>query len=293
MLDTLVKHSNDAIYIIEPDSGTILSCNYSAYRRLQYSSGDFNGIKIFDIDINIHDLNEWKDVALRIKNEHNSVYETYHKKLDGSIFPVENSVSISTYQGVEYFIAIARDITARKEYEKSAWRRANLDPLTGLPNRRIFYSDLKNAAKKTKEKDEHLAMLYIDLDWFKRINDKYGHAVGDEVLYIVGKRLQGCCRNQDCLSRLGGDEFSIVFSNIATEELGRKMVHKVEQVLRQPFCVGDLLLEVGASIGAIIFRVKQFDCTQELSLADKAMYRAKEHFGVSASYHFSSYATEP
>lgn len=172
-------------------------------------------------------------------------------------------------------VAVISDITARKRSEEMAWWRANYDELTELPNRRLLIDRLEHALVGAERHDHNVAVLFIDLDEFKPINDRFGHQAGDEVLKQVGSRMKLCTRKEDTVARLGGDEFVVMLATTRTEDDALRVAQKILKELHGPFQVGDKLLKIGASIG-VAFSPRHGQTAEALlKKADAAMYAAK------------------
>ena len=169
---------------------------------------------------------------------------------------------------------LATDATAARSHEKKLLALANADPLTNLPNRRMYEFHLVKALALAKRQQTRLALMYLDLDDFKRINDSHGHAVGDAVLVEFGKRVGATLRESDLLARLAGDEFTVVLEavdNLANCEL---VARKICEALRAPFQIGPLQLRIGASIG-VALADGTVDQNALSAKADEALYAAK------------------
>ncbi len=134
---------------------------------------------------------------------------------------------------VSYIVGSAMDITERKKMELELQQYANYDQLTGLPNRRLFFERLKQLIIESKREKNQFALLFIDLDDFKGINDQYGHHVGDEVLINVGNRLLNCLRKSDTVARMGGDEFTILLRNVNNKESVHSLIKKIHKTLKK------------------------------------------------------------
>ncbi len=169
-----------------------------------------------------------------------------------------------------------RDITQRKATEKQLEYQAYYDALTGLPNRLLFRDRIVNAIAQARRHRRGIAVMYIDLDHFKLVNDGLGHSVGDALLSEVAARLQGSIRASDTISRLGGDEFTILINDTSSSEAVFGVSRKILQSLARPFRVQGHELFVTASIGISIFPADGDDVETLLKCADSAMYRAKE-----------------
>ena len=169
-----------------------------------------------------------------------------------------------------------RDITQRKATEKQLEYQAYYDALTGLPNRLLFRDRVVNAIAQARRNKRAIALLYIDLDHFKLVNDGLGHSIGDALLSEVAGRLQGCIRASDTISRVGGDEFTILLNDIADSDSAAGVARKILQSFNRSFRVQSHELFVTASIGISLFPNDGEDVETLLKCADSAMYRAKE-----------------
>lgn len=154
-------------------------------------------------------------------------------------------------------------------------RLASHDTLTGLPNRRLFMDRLTQAMARARRHQSQLALLFIDLDNFKDINDNEGHAAGDDVLKLMSQRMGALVREVDTVARLGGDEFIILLDGADNRDEITQIAQRMVDVLRQPVLYEGKLLQCGASIGISCFPDDATDITELIATADQAMYRAK------------------
>ncbi len=153
---------------------------------------------------------------------------------------------------------------------------ANHDPLTSLPNRKLFFDRLKQSLRRAEREDTMLAVLYIDLDQFKQVNDSFGHAIGDEVLKEIAARLEHQIRGEDTIARLGGDEFAVVMEPLKEAENTMHCVQRLSSVFKEPVMVQDQHFVLSASIGISLFPQDGTDAHTLLRNADTAMFKAKE-----------------
>ncbi|WP_254276695.1 EAL domain-containing protein [Halomonas sp. 3H] len=173
-------------------------------------------------------------------------------------------------------LGISTDITTLKEHERQLEHLAHYDPLTGLPNRVLLADRLTHAMAQEHRQGRHLAVVYLDLDGFKHINDRYGHAAGDQLLISVAQRMKGVMREGDTLSRLGGDEFVAVLQDLADESVATGLFERLLHVASQPVWHESHALRVTASLGVSFYpQADPVEADQLLRQADQAMYQAK------------------
>ncbi|WP_426193027.1 bifunctional diguanylate cyclase/phosphodiesterase [Massilia sp. DWR3-1-1] len=174
-------------------------------------------------------------------------------------------------------VAIVRDITERKRAEERIAHMAHHDALTGLPNRSLIGDRLDQAILQAQRKRNCVAVAFIDLDGFKLVNDGLGHNAGDELLKVVGARMQGCLRANDTLGRFGGDEFVIILSELGDNPMAiTPLLEKIRQAVREPVQVEGQQVQVSCSMGVVMYPRDGVDPTTLMMNADAAMYRAKE-----------------
>ncbi len=173
-------------------------------------------------------------------------------------------------------LGIGRDISKRKANEARIFHLAHFDPLTDLPNRSLFSDRLQHALQLAQRNQERVALMCVDLDRFKPINDTWGHAVGDEVLKLVAQRMVGCVRASDTVGRTGGDEFIVLLPEAHNSDEILRVAEKIRQALEEDFIVGELRLSISACIGVAIYPEHGDDPTTLARSADQAMYVAKE-----------------
>lgn len=196
-------------------------------------------------------------------------------RLDGSTFPVEATVDAMSVEGAKHYVVVARDVTERHAQQKLMEYLALHDNLTGLPNRTLVMDRLDHAIAASRRGGEPLALLLLDLDRFKEINDTLGHAVGDSLLTEVGQLLSEPLRESDTVARLGGDEFAILLPSVTGLAQARDIAERVAGVLARPFPVEGITVEVGVSIGVALYPEHGADASELMRGADVAMYVAK------------------
>jgi diguanylate cyclase (GGDEF)-like protein len=167
------------------------------------------------------------------------------------------------------------DISNRKKNEEIIWQQANFDALTGLPNRRMFFDRLNEQIKRSTRTKSMFALMFIDLDGFKAINDTLGHKAGDSLLIIVSKRISQCIRDSDTSARLGGDEFTIILSDLENMDAIACVAEKLLSAINQPYQLGCNVGIVSVSIGVAVYPNNGINGDALISVADSAMYEAK------------------
>ncbi len=176
---------------------------------------------------------------------------------------------------VDYFAVLLQDVTEKKHSEELLWWQANFDPLTGLPNRRMFADRLEQELRKRHYSALPLALLFIDLDRFKEVNDTLGHVHGDLLLVEAARRIRSCVRDSDTVARLGGDEFMIILADLPEIRQIETTAHNLLHRLTEVFRLGKETAYVSASIGITLYPADAADVEQLIRNADQAMYAAK------------------
>jgi len=205
--------------------------------------------------------------------------ELWCRRKNGSQFAALLTISaVPDMRGnIEHYAAMFSDITALKESQQQLERVAHYDLLTGLPNRLLLGDRLKQAIRQTRRRGMHLAVVFIDLDGFKKVNDQHGHAVGDKLLSVLSRRMTQVLREGDTLARLGGDEFVAILLDLPDISVSVPILDRLIEVAAQPVPIGDALCEVSASIGVSYYpQVEDIDADQLLRQADQAMFFAKQ-----------------
>jgi diguanylate cyclase (GGDEF)-like protein/PAS domain S-box-containing protein len=203
--------------------------------------------------------------------------ELWNRRKDGTLYA--EALSINTICNADgsphQRVALFSDVTQRKTHEELIWNQANYDSLTGLPNRRMFREHLDQSLTTARDTEQRLALLFLDLDRFKEINDTHGHDAGDQLLQTAAQRLRSCVRESDMVARLGGDEFTLVITHWHDEHRVEELAHTLIKRLAEPFHIGKETEYLSASVGITLFPQDGTDTETLLKHADQAMYAAK------------------
>ncbi len=202
--------------------------------------------------------------------------EEKYVRLDGGVIDVEVAGVKFVYEGKHAVQRLFKDITERKQVEQRLERLALYDTLTGLPNRMLFFDRMNQLLALARRNQYVLALLYMDLDNFKHINDTFGHEVGDLVLVEASKRMTSCMRSSDTVARMGGDEFIGICAPIAAPGDAVVVTNKIIAALARPFRMKGLELAMGVSVGISIYPLDGDDAETLVNKADAAMYKIKQ-----------------
>jgi diguanylate cyclase (GGDEF)-like protein/PAS domain S-box-containing protein len=203
--------------------------------------------------------------------------EVWNRRKNGELYPAWENISIvKDDQGrITNYVAVMSDISPIKQAEERLTYLAHHDALTGLPNRLAFVANLEQALERAKRHQQKVALLFLDLDRFKLINDTMGHAAGDQMLQVVSARLKKCVRAEDTVARLGGDEFTVILDEIAHAEDAAILAGKIIHAIEQPIPIDNRKVITSTSIGISIYPDDALNAEDLAKAADAAMYRAK------------------
>jgi diguanylate cyclase (GGDEF)-like protein/PAS domain S-box-containing protein len=201
--------------------------------------------------------------------------EVEARRSDGETFPMELRVSEFYLEGRRQFIGIMRDISERNAAEAKITHLAHYDSLTDLPNRRLVQDRIQQSIASAQRSGAQFAVMFIDLDKFKNINDTLGHDAGDQLLQMAANRITQCLRAEDTVGRHGGDEFIVLLADLGAAKDSAVVAKKIVDVLSVPFVINEQDLSIGASIGIALYPQDGADVEILLKNSDTAMYQAK------------------
>lgn len=263
--------------MVADSNKNIISINPAFTRITGFCSAEVLGRKPGFNRSGYHDAAFYREMWQAINEDGHWEGEIWDRRKDGESFPQWLAISlVRDEQGaVLYYIGVFSDITEQKKSQEKIHYQANYDELTHLPNRRLFYDRMEQEIRKAHRDATQIALLFIDLDNFKEINDTLGHEQGDQLLRETAQRLRACVRETDTVARLGGDEFTIVLPDVKTSSEVEGVAQKVIQSLILPFTLGDTKGYVSASVGITIYPLDGDNYKTLLKNADQAMYEAK------------------
>ncbi|WP_165602591.1 EAL domain-containing protein [Candidatus Terasakiella magnetica] len=272
----IIEASLDGV-IIANSEGKIAYVNPTFTHVTGYSAEEAIGQTPALLKSGRHDEDYYQKMWEQLQNEGYWQGEIWNRRKNGELYPEWLTITAIKNDAGEIFqyAGIFCDITERKNQEKQIRRLAYFDELTKLPNRRLFSDRLNMAVERAKRHDDRLAIMFVDLDHFKKINDTLGHSIGDALLEEAAERLKHCTRGEDTVARMGGDEFILLFPEIEAVEEVTKVAQRVIEAFSQPFHLMGHKLFVTASLGISVFPDDGGDVETIIKNADAAMYRSK------------------
>jgi len=282
---SVFTYSREAIVITDA-SGCIVDVNESFARISGYTRAEVLGKKLQTLKIDRQDPEYVSDIWNTLQNRGYWSGELWNRAKDGKLLP--ELLTINEICGADgttqHYVALSFDITSFKEHEEKLKRIALYDQLTGLPNRSYMLDKLQHALQQSKRRRNTIAIVSVDLDHFKEVNDTYGHSVGDALLVSVGNRMVSSLRETDTFARIGGDEFIGILTDLQNREVCIPIIERLRNVASEPVLIEGHTIRISASIGVTFYHsgiVSNID--QLLKTADFAMYKAK-HSGKNC-YH--------
>ena len=269
------------MWICDESKGRFLTANEAATKEYGYSIAEFQGMRMTDLELPADQEAEEVDSVL---GEPAEGVRVRHRHKDGRVVWVNMVEREIVYLGQEARLVIARNITERLKLDRELSFRAQHDVLTGLPNRQLLEERLEQSLQSCRMEERRAAVLTIDVDHFKLINDTYGHLVGDECLKEVAARLKSKIRKVDTIARTGGEEFTAVVSGLNKASDAEKVAASLMRVFEAPVELPFGALGVTVSVGVAVYPDDAIDGTTLRRLSDEAMYRAKRAGRNRAAY---------
>jgi diguanylate cyclase (GGDEF)-like protein/PAS domain S-box-containing protein len=285
----VLEHSSEGMVVTDADN-LIIAVNPAFSSITGYSFDEVKGKNPRIFKSGNHDAAFYQKMWQVLHTSGQWRGEIWDRRKNGEIHA--KLLTINTIRNedgsVHRYVALFSDITERTLSEELIWRQANFDTLTGLPNRNMFRDRLEQEVKKADREDRPLALLLIDLDQFKEVNDTLGHAVGDLLLKDAACRIISCVREADTVARLGGDEFTVVLSEISDNSHVDDVAQKIIRKLSEPFHLVNEVVFVSASVGITLYPIDTTDIDALMKNADQAMYVAKNRGRNRSSYFTTS-----
>lgn len=277
LAQAVFENIREGIVVTGPD-GVVQRVNPLVETITGYAVKEIVGQKIGFWKSGRHDAAFYKQMWQTLQETGHWSGEIWNRKKEGSIYPTHQTIScIENGTGKpQFFVSLLSDISQKKAQEEALARQANYDLLTSLPNRNLFHDRLGRALLHSKRLQTAFALLFIDLDKFKIVNDTMGHQAGDQLLQLVAEGIHSTVRESDTVARLGGDEFTVLLSGIKQKENAITIAEKILHVLRQPFQLDDGIASIGGSIGIVCYPQDAVSQEELLKKADMAMYKAKQ-----------------
>ena len=270
-------HAREGIMITSVD-GTIIDVNQSFSRITLYSRDEVIGKNPRLLSSGRHNPDYYTAMWRALFAQGHWDCEIWNRRKNGDLYAAMQTISaVRDEQGNIYqYVALFSDITPQKEQQQRLEKLAHFDSLTNLPNRALLADRLHQAMTQAHRREQPLAVVFLDLDGFKAINDSHGHAAGDQLLVGVANHMKQALREGDTLARLGGDEFVVVLLDLPDVRASQPMLDRLMDAAAQAVPLGDVTLRVSVSMGVTFFPQKQsLDADQLLRQADHAMYQAK------------------
>lgn len=275
-LTQVLDDTTNETYIVDIDSCKVIETNSTASRNLGYSKDQICKKALYEF---------WEDLSslefdvfaepLRKGEKVIQVFEALQKRMDGTVYPVQVRLKLFQTGEKNALLAVVRDLTEYRQLESKIKRMAFFDSLTGLPNRNMINDRIKLALAHSERNQQSFALLFLDMDDFKSVNDSLGHSIGDELLIEVAKRLTGLLRGEDTVARIGGDEFVILLTGLTDDNYSTRLAERIISALKPVFNIDEHEIQSSFSIGIALYPNDGKDAETLFKKADSAMYKAK------------------
>ena len=276
-LASLVYENSSEAIMISDANNTIIAHNPAFTKLSGYTQAEVIGKKTSILKSGHHDEAFYHVLWNTLNATGHWQGEIWNKRKNGEIYPEWLTINTIYNQDgtIHRRVALLSDISQKKQSEQIIWQQANFDPLTTLPNRRMFHDRLAQEIKKAHRSGLPLALMFLDLDHFKEINDTLGHNTGDLLLKETAHRITACVRETDTVARLGGDEFTVILSEINDTSCIERIARSIVKKLAEPFQLNNETAYVSVSIGITLYPNDAHTIEDLLKHADQAMYASK------------------
>ncbi|WP_372871081.1 EAL domain-containing protein [Shewanella sp.] len=274
---SVYNNSSEAMSVMD-NKGNIITINAAFTDITGYSQEDVLGKHISILNYPRNPDNLYREMNREIQNCGRWQGEMWQKHKNGDEYLIWLTVNtiFDNHNRAYRRVALFSDITEKKAQEEIIWQQANYDPLTGLPNRRMLLDYLDKEIALSDRQHSHFALMFLDLDFFKEVNDTLGHDMGDKLLVECAERIEACVRESDVVARLGGDEFTVMIRDIHEPKVIERVASKILRSVAEPYTLGQDTAYISVSIGITLFPDDANSREALLKNADQAMYAAKE-----------------
>ncbi len=287
-LGQIFNDSSHELYIVDLETLNCLQVNKGALQNLGYKEEEIFGLSLLDITTELSRNRIIELIKpLRLGANDFVTYKTKQMRRDGSTYPAELRLQLSTQEDPPILVITALDISERDEAERKLLHQANHDQLTNLPNRYCILSQIEGAFARARRQHTKVSLLAMDLNNFKDINDTLGHGIGDELLKKVAERIRAFLREVDTPARLGGDEFLVMLEGLQDQEQAEVVVNKIINSFNKPFFVDSNEIYTSVSVGISTYPDDGDSVEAVMQYADTAMYYAKKN--NNSKYRFYSH----
>jgi diguanylate cyclase (GGDEF)-like protein/PAS domain S-box-containing protein len=273
----VLDDTSNETYILDANNFQITQTNSAASRGLGYNKAQICKKALYEF---------WEDQSrlefetfvepLKSGKKLLQVFEALQKRKDGTVYPVQVKLKLVLFSKDIALLAVVRDLTESRHLESKIKRMAFFDSLTGLPNRNMINDRISLALAHSERNQQNFALLFLDMDDFKAVNDSLGHSIGDELLKEVAKRLTKLLRGEDTVARIGGDEFVILLTGLKDDNYSTRLAERIISALKPVFNIDKHEIYTSFSIGIALYPHDGKDAETLFKSADTAMYRAKE-----------------
>ncbi len=276
LMGKVFENAEEGVMITDANS-YILNVNQAFVKVTQYTKEEVLGKKPSILHSGNHDKGFYErmwDILLREKRWQG---EVWNSRKNNEIYPEWLSITavLDDNGDTSHYIGIFSDVSVKNEGDERLYHLAHYDSLCNLPNRMLFYDRLRQSLSRSKRSNQKIAVMFMDLDGFKQVNDEYGHGVGDELLQQVSQRVTAVLRESDTLARIGGDEFTIIINDVDKTETIDMIANKILAAIKEDYFLHEQAFSVSASIGISLFPDNSEDVNTLVKHADIAMYKAK------------------
>ena len=277
LMGKVFENAEEGVLITDVEA-RILNVNQAFVNVTQFSKEEVLGKKPSILHSGNHDLGFYERMWKVLLSEHRWQGEIWNRRKNGDIYPEWLSITavLDDHADISHYIGIFSDVSAASEGDERLYHLAHYDSLCDLPNRLLFYDRLRQSMSRSKRNDSRVAVIYMDLDGFKEVNDEYGHSVGDELLQQVSKRVVDILRESDTVARIGGDEFTLIINDVESKDSLTTIADKILSTLQETYKLNGYEFNVSASIGISLFPENSEDINSLVKQADIAMYKAKK-----------------